>query len=237
MMLHRKLAFLLLLLLPAALSGGMPAGAQTAQSQAPQCRIPAQIEVQACSRPEQSRELPRGRPGDFDHYILSLSWSPAFCATKAGERSPVQCRDNAFGWVVHGLWPEYRHKRDGGSWPQYCAAVQPVPAEVLRRTMCAMPDTRLMQCQWLKHGSCSDFTDPAAYFAIITRLRERLVLPEPGPRQAAKDYAAVLAAANADKGLTVQSLRALAQDGVIREVHVCISRDFTRFIPCKQPRS
>jgi ribonuclease T2 len=226
MMLYRKLALLLLLLLPA-----IPA-----QAQSQQCRIPAQIEVQACSRPDQTRELPRGRPGDFDHYILSLSWSPAFCATTAGQNSRVQCADNRFGWVVHGLWPQYREKRDGAAWPQYCAVVQPVPAEVLRRTMCTMPETRLMQCQWAKHGSCSDFSDPAAYFATITRLRDRLALPEPTPRQSAKDYAAVLAAANADKGLTVQSLRALAQDGVIREVHLCLSRDLSQFIPCKQTR-
>ena len=236
MMLHRKLAILLLLLLPVAVSGAMPAGAQTAQSQPQQCRIPAQIEVQACSRPDQSRELPRGRPRDFDHYILSLSWSPAFCATRAGQNSPVPGRDNRFGWVVHGLWPEYREKRDGGSWPQYCATVQPVPAEVLRRTMCTMPEARLMQCQWTKHGSCSDFTDPAAYFAAIVRLREGLVLPDPAPRQSAKDYAATLVEANATKGLTVQSLRALAQDGVIREVQVCLSRDLAHFTPCKQPR-
>src|SRR3546814_1587903 len=61
------------------------------------------LEAVPCSQ----RDEARGRPGDFDFYMLAFSWSPAFCATDAGARSPGQCRDNAFGWVVHGLWPQY----------------------------------------------------------------------------------------------------------------------------------
>src|SRR3546814_3703817 len=87
-----KLTLLLLLALLAAL----PAAAQ------PQCRLPQQVPVQACNR----HEAPRGQPGDFDFYLLSFSWSPAFCATAAGRRSALQCRDNHFGWVLHGLRSE-----------------------------------------------------------------------------------------------------------------------------------
>src|SRR3546814_10719796 len=75
-----KLTLLLLLALLAAL----PAAAQ------PQCRLPQQVPVQACNR----HEAPRGQPGDFDFYLLSFSWSPAFCATAPGRRSALQCRSD-----------------------------------------------------------------------------------------------------------------------------------------------
>lgn len=32
-----------------------------------------------------------GTPGDFDFYVLALSWSPSFCASEAGRRSRQQC--------------------------------------------------------------------------------------------------------------------------------------------------
>src|SRR3954470_11651133 len=34
-----------------------------------------------------------GTPGDFDFYVLALSWSPTFCATGGEDRSPQQCHD------------------------------------------------------------------------------------------------------------------------------------------------
>src|SRR5262245_21113480 len=45
-------------------------------------------------------------PGEFDYYLLSISWSPAFCATHADRVQ--QCGiDTHFGFVIHGLWPQY----------------------------------------------------------------------------------------------------------------------------------
>ncbi|WP_446699423.1 ribonuclease T2 family protein [Agrobacterium cavarae] len=54
----------------------------------------------------------------FDFYVLSLSWSPAFCASDAGRNSRQQCgADRKFGFVVHGLWPQ----NDQG-YPEFCGA-------------------------------------------------------------------------------------------------------------------
>src|SRR5690349_10144580 len=43
-----------------------------------------------------------------DYYLLSLSWSPQFCKTPAGQSSAnrFQCNENTFGFVVHGFWPQ-----------------------------------------------------------------------------------------------------------------------------------
>lgn len=66
------------------------------------------------------------RAGDFDYYVLSLSWSPNWCATTGDHRESEQCdpaRD--LGWVVHGLWPQYE-----SGWPSYCK-----PQCALRRAL------------------------------------------------------------------------------------------------------
>src|SRR3546814_6869806 len=115
--------------------------------------LPQQVPVQACNR----HEAPRGQPGDFDFYLFSFSWSPAFCATAAGRRSALQCRDNHFGWVLHGLWPQYAASRGiTPPWPQYCGPVAPVPEAVLRRHLCATPDPRLLQCEWRSEEHTSE---------------------------------------------------------------------------------
>src|SRR5664279_6001869 len=50
-------------------------------------------------------------PGEFDFYVLSLSWSPSFCEQASergnGGRSGAQCGGRPFSFVVHGLWPQY----------------------------------------------------------------------------------------------------------------------------------
>lgn len=214
-----KLALLLLLL-------ASPAGAQE------QCRLPQQLTVSPCN----SREEARGQKGDFDHYILSFSWSPAFCDSPAGRRAVLQCRDNRFAWVIHGLWPQYAQKRAGQSWPQFCAPVQPVPEAVLRRHLCASPDPRLLQCEWAKHGSCSDFATAEDYFAAQARIAQRLTLPAPQPGQSARAFAgAVIAANDASHGhdrLEQRHLRVIAGPDGIRELRICLERDLLRYRAC-----
>ena len=40
-------------------------------------------------------------PGQFDFYVLALSWSPAYCANGGDKRSPEQCQLGAQkGFVV-----------------------------------------------------------------------------------------------------------------------------------------
>jgi len=206
-----KLVLLLLLFAP---------GQSRAQEQ---CRLPSQVTVSPC--PNIGREESRGRKGDFDLHILSFSWSPAFCETPAGRRSTLQCRDNRFGWVVHGLWPQYATPRAGQRWPQYCSTVEPVPAQTLRRHLCASPDPKLMQCEWAKHGSCSDFATPEQYYAAIESWRARLALPEPQPGQTAAALTSAVVAANQRLGLERRHVQVqAAKDGGIREIRFCLDR-------------
>jgi ribonuclease T2 len=69
-------------------------------------------------------------PSQFDFYVLSLSWSPSFCAASAErdfERRPsLQCGGRPYSFVVHGLWPQYEK-----GFPEYCQ----VPAPRLNRNI------------------------------------------------------------------------------------------------------
>ena len=59
----------------------------------------------------------QNQPGQFDFYVLSLSWSPSFCEA-AGERGTPpqqQCGARPYSFVVHGLWPQYER-----GFPEFC---------------------------------------------------------------------------------------------------------------------
>ena len=61
--------------------------------------------------------------GDFDYYVLVLSWSPTHCSSDAGHGrgNDMQCRSGRpFGFVLHGLWPQYER-----GYPQACESDEP----------------------------------------------------------------------------------------------------------------
>ena len=54
------------------------------------------------------------KSGVFDYYVVSLSWSPNWCERTGNARGSQQCDpQKAFGWILHGLWPQYER-----GWPQ-----------------------------------------------------------------------------------------------------------------------
>src|SRR5580704_5376656 len=62
----------------------------------------------------------QNNPGEFDYYVLSLSWSPSFCEEaqergNGGRSQQQQCGGRPFSFVVHGLWPQYER-----GYPEYC---------------------------------------------------------------------------------------------------------------------
>src|ERR1700740_779061 len=78
----------------------------------------------AATAPASAEDRRQNTPGEFDFYVLSLSWSPSFCeeAAERGNsgRSQAQCGGRPFSFVVHGLWPQYEH-----GFPEYCQRPSP----------------------------------------------------------------------------------------------------------------
>ena len=93
-------------------------------------------------------------PGEFDFYLLNLSWSPEFCYIH--DTSP-ECASRP-GFVVHGLWPQ----NNDGSYPVSCSQ-RPGPSNP-QANLDMTPDISLLQHEWEKHGTCTTLS-PDRYFA------------------------------------------------------------------------
>ncbi len=109
-------------------------------------------------------------PGQFDYYLLSLSWSPAFC-----QQQPDSAECNGprrFGFIVHGLWPQNER-----GWPQHCGTSQ-VPDSVAEGIADLMPARKLVYHEWSTHGTCSGL-DPEAFFALVRRAYDSVAIPGP----------------------------------------------------------
>ena len=109
-------------------------------------------------------------PGEFDYYVLSLSWSPAFCLDAPGA---AECNGpRRYGFIVHGLWPQY----ESGS-PQHCAGRHRVPEEAVRGIIDLLPARSLIEHEWSVHGTCSGL-EPMDFFALVRRAYREAVVPQ-----------------------------------------------------------
>src|SRR3981081_964790 len=116
-------------------------------------------------------------PGEFDYYVLSLSWSPSFCqeASERGTegRSQAQCGSRPFSFVVHGLWPQYER-----GFPEYCQRPSPrLDRNIMSSMLDLMPAPGLIFAEWDKHGTCSGL-GARAYFETIRKARSAVKIPE-----------------------------------------------------------
>src|SRR4051794_36646906 len=116
-------------------------------------------------------------PGEFDFYVLSLSWSPSFCEaaserSKAGRSAQAQCGERPFSFVVHGLWPQYER-----GFPNYCQRPSPrLDRNIMTSMLDLMPAPGLIFNEWDKHGTCSGL--PArAYFETVRKARAAIKIP------------------------------------------------------------
>ena len=163
--------------------------------------------------------------GEFDYYVLALSWSPAWCATEGRGRDEPQCdpeRRTAF--TVHGLWPQYE---DG--WPADCATSQRDPS---RRDSAAMADVMgsggLAWYQWQKHGRCSGLSARGYYQAVrdAAAAAEVPALLKMLPRD-------VNLPASVIEDAFIQANPDMTRDGItvtcngtrLDEVRICLTRD------------
>ncbi|WP_439103385.1 ribonuclease T2 family protein [Celeribacter marinus] len=165
-----------------------------------------------------------GEPaGDFDYYVLSLSWSPTWCALEGDARNSAQC-DRELGWVLHGLWPQYE-----SGWPSYCHSPARDPS---RRQTEAMEDIMgtdgAAWYQWKKHGRCSgleaqEFLDLSrAAYDKIKRPSAFMKLPRD-----IKVPASVIEDAfmSVNDGLDANEITVTCRDYRIQEVRICLTPD------------
>ncbi|QDY68618.1 ribonuclease T2 family protein [Qingshengfaniella alkalisoli] len=163
--------------------------------------------------------------GEFDYYVMSLSWSPNWCVLEGDHRDAEQCDPkHDFGWTLHGLWPQYEQ-----GYPSDCPTAARNPS---RRETGAMADIMgsggLAWYQWKKHGRCSGLS-AQDYFALSRQAYESVERPAVlrGLGKPVTLPASVVEDAfiDANPDLSPDMLTVTCRSAHIQEVRICLTRD------------
>ncbi|KAB2726205.1 ribonuclease T2 family protein [Brucella intermedia] len=181
-------------------------------------------------------------PGEFDFYVLALSWSPSYCASEGPGANKQQCgTSRPFGFVVHGLWPQNEwgypancqvdNNRSGGSY---------VPRRIISSLSDIMPAAGLVAYQWRKHGSCSGLSQ-SDYFATLRNAFDQVNIP-PSLRNLARGTAGgrrvdpILvekAFIAANPGMKPDGISISCKRNYLQEVRICMTKDL-QFRSCDE---
>ena len=161
-----------------------------------------------------------GAPGQFDYYVLTLSWSPTYCLTHPQDHH--QCSGKGYGFVLHGLWPQY----DTGSWPEFCST-DPLPPDARQLGSSLFPSQNLMEHEWQRHGTCSGL-GATAYFRTADKAVAAVHVPSDfeAPRHSLSMTGAQISAAfrKANPSIAADGLTVACGHGELTEVRVCLTR-------------
>ena len=184
-----------------------------------------------------AQDARQNTPGEFDFYVLALSWSPSFCEAAAergntGRSQQAQCGERPFSFVVHGLWPQYER-----GFPEYCKRPSPrLERGVMVSMLDLMPAPGLIYNEWDKHGTCSGL-GTRAYFETIRKARAAVKIPEEflqlsqpkliSPEELEADFIKV------NPGLSASAISVTCDSRRLSEVRICMSKDL-QFRPCEE---
>ena len=162
--------------------------------------------------------------GQFDYYVLSLSWSPSFCETATGNARRRQCGPRPYSFVVHGLWPQYER-----GFPASCQVPPPrLDRRIVSSMLDLMPAPGLVFHEWDEHGTCSGL-QPREYFDLVRKAREQIKIPpqydKPTMPLRVTPTQVIDAFISNNKGLTTADITIDCDRTRLREVRICFSRD------------
>ena len=165
--------------------------------------------------------------GEFDYYVMSLSWSANWCATTGDARRDPQCDPGrGLTFVLHGLWPQYEQ-----GYPSNCFAQTPDPSrEDTAKMADIMGGAGLAFYEWKKHGRCSGLT-ARDYYATVRRAYASITIP-PVFARITKDItiaAPVIQDAFIDvnPALSPDQITVTCTRNLIQEVRICLTKDLT----------
>ena len=188
----------------------------------------------ACSQDARQNEA-----GQFDFYVLSLSWSPSFCAAAAERRNggapSLQCGARPYSFVVHGLWPQYVK-----GFPEYCQV--PSPRLVPRHRFFHARSDAGAASDLQRVGQARDLFGPGAAGLFRHRAKARAAVKIPPEFVDLKEPLSVTPAAieeafiKANPGLPENGLAIECDRKRLTEVRICLSKDL-QFRDCDEQRS
>ncbi len=165
------------------------------------------------------------KAGDFDYYVMALSWSANWCAQTGDDRDDPQCdAGRGVTWVVHGLWPQYE---DG--YPSYCRTVERDPSRGQTADMAdVFGGAGSAFYQWKKHGRCAGLS-ASAYYDTARQAMGSITLPPvfAGLTKDIKLPASVVEDAflEANPGMARDQITITCSDGMIQEARICLTKD------------
>ena len=164
----------------------------------------------------------------FDFYVLSLSWSPSWCASNDRDGSTPQCNGRRpYTFIAHGLWPQNER-----GWPEYCSSSEPerVPQALAGTLIDIVPSAGLAGHEWRKHGACTGLSQHV-YFETLRAAYQKIKLPPTVfdgrvPRRlATQEIETLLVRAN--PGLKPDGIAVSCQDGRLSEIRICMTKSLT----------
>jgi ribonuclease T2 len=175
-------------------------------------------------------------PGEFDYYVLSLSWSPSFCEEasergNSGRSQQIQCGGRPYSFVVHGLWPQYEH-----GFPEYCERDSWLERNIMTSMLDLMPAPGLIFNEWKKHGTCSGL-GARTYFDTVRKARAAVKIPpefinlsDPktvSPADVEEAFVKV------NPGLSADAIAVTCNRTRLSEVRICMNKDL-QFRGCEE---
>lgn len=165
------------------------------------------------------------RAGEFDYYVMALSWSANWCAREGDARRDPQCdRGRGITFVLHGLWPQYE---DG--WPSFCRTGEGDPSRGMTAAMAdVFGGTGAAFYQWKKHGRCSGLS-ATDYYALARNAFGSITISPVFPKinKDLKVPADVIEGAflEANPGLKRDQVTVTCSSNMIQEVRICLTKD------------
>lgn len=165
------------------------------------------------------------QPGKFDYYVLSLSWSPNWCAQTGDTRNEDQCDPrHDYGWILHGLWPQNER-----GWPAFCRTTKRAPSRAMTSAMVdVMGSSGLAWHQWKKHGACTGLS-AANYYQLARHAYEQVNRPQifRKLKQPIRLPAKVVEQAfmESNPKLLQNQITITCKSGHIQEARLCLTRD------------
>jgi ribonuclease T2 len=193
--------------------------------------------VVSASGAASAQDRRQNTPGEFDFYVLALSWSPSYCEAahergSLGKSQQIQCGGRPYSFIVHGLWPQY----DRGA-PNYCQQPSPrLDGRIVSSMLDLMPAPGLIFNEWDKHGTCSGL-QPRAYFETIRKARAAIKIPEQfldlaEPKMVTPDEVEE-AFVKANPGLSSSAIAVTCDARRLSEVRICINKEL-QFRSCEE---
>jgi len=168
-------------------------------------------------------------PGNFDYYVLSLSWAPEYCYSHRDDSQ--ECSGQGESFVLHGLWPQYAQ----GGYPENCSTTQLTEDDIAKHPN-VYPSTKLYIHEWEKHGTCTGL-EPDSYLGLAQQAFQSITIPDKyvgvtgkfntTPDQLVSDFV------NANQSLDASKVVPICTKGrFLSEVNVCYAKDGSGLVSC-----